>query len=428
MRVSHSCPHCGSSKSSAPHVCKHKCKMCGGSWSSFLSGALDTAKKVASNPMVQQLAQAAAPHMMAAAQKYAPGAVSAANRAVGAYRAANANPYGQAAIGAVRSRVGLGRRGKRGGFGWGDVMNFGKSAVSAVQSAASNPMLQQLAQAAAPHAMAAAQRYAPGAVSAANRAVGAYNTINSNPYGQAAIGAVRSRVGLGRKRKSHPKYGAMLALGDMTPGEEAYATKRAAGRRKRGGKGGLPGALGMAGQVASMIPGAAEALGPFGALLGMEAPPPPPPHATFTAVRQGPAVAARPHGIGRGRRGKRGGFGWGDVMNLGKQAVGAVQSAASNPMLQQLASAAAPYAMQAAQRYAPGAVSAANRAVGAYHAVNANPYGQAALGAVRSRVGLGRRKRAPTAHSLAVGQVMKQTGMGLAQASKYVKENGLAHQ
>jgi hypothetical protein len=313
----------------------------------------------------------------------------------------------------------------------GSWSSFLSGALDTAKKVASNPMVQQLAQAAAPHLMNAAQRYAPGAVNAAHQAIGAYNRVNSNPYGQAAIGAVRSRVGLGRKRKSHPKYGAMLALGQMTPGEEAYAVQRAAGyHRRRGGKGGLPGGLAMAGQVASMIPGAAEALGPFGALLGMEAPPPPPPHATFTAVRQGPAVAARPHGIGRGRHGRHGrhgGFGWGDVMNLGKSAVSAVKSAASNPMLQQLASAAAPHLMNAAQRYAPGAVSAANRAVGAYHAVNANPYGQAALGAVRSRVGLGRRKRAPTAHSLAVGHVMKQTGMGLAQASKYVKENGLAH-
>jgi hypothetical protein len=407
MKVSHTCPHCGSGKNSAEHVSKHKCRMCGGSWSSLLSSATNMAKKVASNPMVQKMASSAM-------QKYAPGLASKAQAVMSHPMAqrAIASPYGQAALGAVRSRVGLGRK-RRGGFGWGDVMNLGKSAVSAVQSAASNPMLQQLAQAAAPHAMAAAQRYAPGAVSAANRAVGAYNTINSNPYGQAALGAVRSRVGLGRKRKAHPKYGAMLALGQMTPGEEDYATKRASGRRRKGGKGGLPGGLGMATQVLGAIPGAAEALGPFGALLGIEPPPPPPPHATFSAVRAGPVMSARPRTVGRG------GFGWGDVMNLGKKAVGAVKSAASNPMLQQLASAASPYAMQAAQRYAPGAVSA-------YNKLSSNPYGQAALGAVRSRVGLGKRKRAPTAHSLAVGRVMKQTGMGLAQASKYVKENGLA--
>ena len=56
----------------------------------------------------------------------------------------------------------------------------------------------------------------------------------------------------------------------------------------------------------------------------------------------------------------------------------------------------------------------------------AHPMAQHALGAVRKQVGLGRRTRPPTKHSLAVGRVMKQTGMGLAQASKYVKENGLA--
>jgi hypothetical protein len=326
MKVSHSCPHCGCGKNSAEHVSKHKCRMCGGSWSSFLSSAANMGKKIAANPMVQKMASSAL-------QKYAPGLASKA------------------------------------------------------QAVMSHPMAQKAL---------------------------------ASPYGQAALGAVRSHVGLGRKRKAHPKYGAMLALGQMTPGEEAYVTKRASGRRRKGGKGGLPGGLGMATQVLGAIPGAAEALGPFGALLGIEPPPPPPPHATFSAVRAGPVMSARPRTVGRG------GFGFGDVMNFGKSALGAVKSVASNPMLQQLASAAAPYAMQAAQRYAPGAVSAANRAIGAYNTISSNPYGQAALGAVRSRVGLGKRKRAPTAHSLAVGRVMKQTGMGLAQASKYVKENGLA--
>jgi hypothetical protein len=422
--------------------------MCGGSWSSFLSGAIDTVKNVASNPMVQQLAQAAAPHAMAAAQRYAPGLVSKAQSAMGTARAlaahpmaraAMAHPMGQAAMGAVRSRLGMGRRGRRGGFGWGDVMNFGKSAVSAVQSAASNPMLQQLAQAAAPHAMAAAQRYAPGLVSKAQSAMGTARSLAAHPMaraamahpmGQAAMGAVRSRLGMGRRRKAHPQYGAMLPLGNASIGEQGYAQMRASG-----GKGG-PGGLAMAGQVLGAIPGAAEALGPFGAMLGIEAPPPPPPHASFGAVRQGPQMSARPRGVGRGRRGKRGGFGWGDVMDFGKSAVSAVQSAASNPMLQQLAQAAAPHAMAAAQRYAPGLVSKAQSALGtarslAAHpmarAAMAHPMGQAAMGAVRSRLGMGRKKRGPTAHSLAVGHVMKQTGMGLGQASRYVKDNGLAY-
>jgi hypothetical protein len=341
-RVHHSCPDCGCGKTSAPHVAKHKCRMCGGSWSSFLSGALDTAKKVASNPMVQNLARAAAPHAMAYVQKKAPGLVSAANRAVGAYHAVNAHPLGNMALSAARQRVGMGRR----------------------------------------------------------------------------------------------RRGAMLPLGNATAGEAEYANMRAAGRRRRcGGKKGGPGGLAVAGQVLGAIPGAAEALGPFGSLLGMEAPPPPPPpppHASFQAVRAGPMMARRPHATGRGRR-RRGGFGFGDLMNLGKSAVSAAQKVASNPMVQHLARAAAPHAMAAAQRYAPGAVSAANRAVsaanravGAYHAVNAHPLGNMALSAARQHVGMGRRRRGPTAHSLAVGQVMKQTGMGLGEASRYVKENGLA--
>jgi hypothetical protein len=152
-------------------------------------------------------------------------------------------------------------------------------------------------------------------------------------------------------------------------------------------------------------------------------------------------------------------------MEFGKKAVGAVQSAASNPMLQQLARAAAPHAMAAAQKYAPGLVSKAQsaystaqkyaplaRAVAANplqaamshpmgqaamgrvrslasnplaQAAMAHPMGQAAMGAIRSRLGKGR-TRGPTAHSIAVGKVMKETGMSLGQASKYVKENGLA--
>ena len=343
MKVDHCCPRCGCGKKSAPHVVKHKCRMCGGAW---WNDAFNAVKSVASNPMVQGLVKAAAPHAMAAAQRYAPGLVSKAQSAMGQARAL-----------------------------------------------AGNPMVQR--------AMA-------------------------NPYAQAAMGAVRSRVGLGRRRKAHAQYGAMLSLGRASAGEQAYGVQRAAGGKKGG-----PGGLGAASQLLGAIPGAAEALGPFGEMLGLEAPPPPPPRASFSAVRQGPAMAGRPRGVGRG------GFGFGDLMNLGKSAVSAVQSAASNPMLQQLARAAAPHAMAAAQRYAPGLVSKAQSAMGQARALAgnpmvqramANPYAQAAMGAVRSRVGLGRRTRGPTAHSLAVGQVMKQTGMGLGQASRYVKDNGLAYQ
>ena len=104
---------------------------------------------------------------------------------------------------------------------------------------------------------------------------------------------------------------------------------------------------------------------------------------------------------------------WASALASGARAL------ASNPMVQQLAS-------SALQRYAPGVASHVNRAVGMYHAVNAHPLGNMAVSAARRHVGLGRRTRAPTAHSLAVKHVMASTGMGLGHASRYVKENGLA--
>ena len=342
------------------------------------------------------------------------------------------------------------------------------SALNAVKAVASHPMAQQLASHAAPHLMAAAQKYAPGLVSHAQSALGTARALSSHPLaqramahplGQAAMGAVRSRLGMGRRRKAHPHYGAMLPLGHASHGEQAYGEMRASGRHRHrhGGKGG-PGGLAMAGQVLGAIPGAAEALGPFGAMLGLEAPPPPPPHASFGAVRAGPMMAGRPHGVGRGMghhkvhhscphcgHGKHSahhvskhkcrscGGSWSSFLS---SAMDTVKKVAAHPMAQQLASHAAPHLMAAAQKYAPGLVSHAQSALGTARALSshplaqramAHPLGQAAMGAVRSRLGMGRRTRGPTAHSLAVGHVMKQTGMGLGQASKYVKENGLAY-
>jgi ribosomal protein L37AE/L43A len=223
---------------------------------------------------------------------------------------------------------------------------------------------------------------------------------------------------------------------------------RASGRhRRRGGKKGLADGLAMAGQVASLIPGAAQALGPFGALLGMEAPPPPPPpppHASFQGVRAGPMMARRPHATGRGMHKVHHscphcGHGKHSAPHVSKHkcrscggsffssALDFAKKVASHPVAQHLAQAAAPHLMAYAQKKAPGLVSAANRAVGAYHAVNAHPLGHMAVSAARQHVGMGRRRRGPTAHSLAVGRVMREHGMGLAHASRYVKEHGLAH-
>ena len=277
---------------------------------------------------------------------------------------------------------------------------------SFAKQAISHPMVQNLARSAVSHV---ANKYAPGLTSHVQNAMAhpLAQRAMSHPMAQHALGSLRKKVGLGRRRR-----GAMLPVGHASSGEAAYANMRASGRHRRGGKGGMPGGLGMATQALGMIPGAAEALGPFGSLLGMEAPPPPPPHATFSAVRAGPMMAARPRTVGRG------GFGFGDVMNFAKQAV-------SHPMVQNLARSAVSHV---ANKYAPGLTSHVQNAMAHPLAQRAmsHPMAQHALGSLRKKVGLGRRTRPPTKHSLAVGHVMKQTGMGLAQASKYVKENGLA--
>jgi len=437
--VHHSCPKCGCGKKAHASTVKHKCKMCGGAWyddlANFGNKAVSAVKSVASNPLAQAAFNMAAPAAMNLANQYAPGAVSAVNR--------------------------------------------GMNLANMAQQAYSNPMAT---------AMNLANQYAPGAVSSAQRAMSSpyAQAAMSNPMVQAAFSSGKKRVGLGYRNPyaqpvtpNTPNYTAKLLaarkmqqsggvqLRDATAGEVSRAQMRASGRKRRGGKKGGPGAspMDLAGKVLGAIPGAAEALGPFGALLGIEAPPPPPPHATFSAVRQGPMVAARPRTLGRGRRGKRGGFNLGSVVDFGKKAFSTVKNVASNPMVQQLASMAAPAAMNLANQYAPGAMNAVNRgmqvanmaqqaysnpmatamslahqyapgAVSSAQRAMSNPYAQAAMSnpmvqaafsSAKKRVGLGRRTRPPTAHSQAVGKVMRESGMSLPEASRYVKQNGLAY-
>ena len=232
-RMEHSCPHCGCGKKSASHVTRHKCRMCGGSWSSFLSKAADVASKVASHPLAQHLMHAAAPHAMALAQKHAPGLVNAAHKAVSAYKAVNAHPLGHAAIGAVRQRAGMGHvmkhkhscphcgHGKKSashvtrhkcrmcGGSW---SSFLSKAADVASKVASHPVAQHLMHAAAPHVMALAQKHAPGLVNAAHNAVSAYKAVNAHPLGLAAIGAVRQRAGMGHYRRSRPPTAHSLAV------------------------------------------------------------------------------------------------------------------------------------------------------------------------------------------------------------------------
>jgi hypothetical protein len=285
-----SCPHCKSyAKVRGGAKKPYQCKACGGFFN--LSSVVSGVKKLASNPMVQQLAKAAAPHAMAALQKHAPGLASMANKAIGVAQRVAANPM--------------------------------------VQRIASNPMVQNLARAAAPRALQALESRAPGLASAARSAA-------SSQLGQQGISALRSKVGFGKKGR--------LGYESESDVEERSGQGRRRKAHSRYGRGGLGlGALlPVAGQVLGAIPGASESLGPMGALLGapqQALPPPPPPVARFQGL-QGfvpPQMMARANVMGRGRR-----------------------------------------------------------------------------------------TRPPTAHSLAVKEVMAQTGMGLPHASRYVKEHGLA--
>ena len=286
------------------------------------------------------------------------------------------------------------------------------------------------------------QGYYEDAMNYYNQAQNAYNS----PLGQAAVGQAKKYFGFGGAR-----------LQPATAGQMEYAMRHAgSGRRRRGGFGAeaAEAGLGLAGQAIGMIPGAAEALGPFGALLGIEAPPPPPPRASFSGIRGyvPPPVHARQGVVGRGKKmvehlcphcGEMhparsstmnhkckmcgGKFSFSKAF---KSVANVAKKVASNPMVQRMASAAvqhyAPQAMAAAQRYAPGLTSAVQRYAPQAMAAAQNPAVAAALAAARARLGHGRRTRAPTAHSLAVKRVMAEHGMTLGGASKYVKQHGLA--
>jgi hypothetical protein len=121
-------------------------------------------------------------------------------------------------------------------------------------------------------------------------------------------------------------------------------------------------------------------------------------------------LAAKQLGMGRRRRGK----GW------FSDAVSAVKKVAANPMVQQAYQMAAPHLQAAVQKHAPGLSKAVSRVQSAYQ----SPLGQLAA----KQLGMGKRRtRPPTAHSIAVGQLMKGTGMGLGAASRYVKQHNLAY-
>ena len=130
-------------------------------------------------------------------------------------------------------------------------------------------------------------------------------------------------------------------------------------------------------------------------------------------------MAAKHLGMGRRRR-HHGGAWWNDLASGVSKAVELGKKVAAHPMAQQLYHHAAPHLQHAVHQHAPGLASAVGHLKSAYH----HPLGQMAA----KHLGLGKRRtRPPTAHSLAVGKVMRESGMGLAHASRYVKQHKLAY-
>lgn len=294
--------------------------------------------------------------------------------------------------------------------------SFFSSLASVAKKALASPMVQNLAKSAA---TSLAHKYAPGLTQKVQ-------SVLAHPMAQSAM----KHVGLGRRRH----HGAMLPLGTPSAGEVSYAAMRASGRHRRRHHGGLgaTAALDVASSALGAIPGLSDALGLA---------PPPPPRASFQAVRAGPMVAARSHGVGRGMHHK--------VMHHCPHCGGAKHSAAhvrkhkcrhcggsffsslasvakkalASPMVQNLAKSAV---SSLANKYAPGLTQKVQSALAhpMVQSALAHPMAQSAM----KHVGLGKKRtRAPTAHALAVKSVMAQhPGMKLGEASKYVKMHGLA--
>jgi len=144
-------------------------------------------------------------------------------------------------------------------------------------------------------------------------------------------------------------------------------------------------------------------------------------------------------GMGRRRRGRGmtaarkadcgkceycGGSMWDSMTSGLRKAVSMGQNIANDPMAQALFKIAKPGLEAYAQKKAPKFAKSVQSATRAYE----SPLGQIAAAIAKDQLGLGkpRRSRPATAHSLAVGKVMRETGMGLPAASRYVKEQQLA--
>ena len=148
------------------------------------------------------------------------------------------------------------------------------------------------------------------------------------------------------------------------------------------------------------------------------------------------AIVGAIRGKGRKPRNsvKRGGFGWGDI-SRGFQEVGKTLA----PGLKDIGNELAPIARDVAKDAIVGAIKGKGRKsvkkggfgwgdiVSGFHAVDniTRPIAKELLPiAVKGALGAGR-KRSPSARNQIVKQVMREKGLSLPQASKYVKDYGL---
>jgi hypothetical protein len=254
---------------------------------------------------------------------------------------------------------------------------FLSSLKSAAMKAVSSPIVQSLAKAAAPLAKAAAQKYAPGLVNSIEKIVAhpvsqkllpVAKSAFANP--KAALGAVRSAIANPKAALSsalaHPL--GQAALGHVKSAALAHPLGHAAlGHAKSA----LAHPLGQVAHAALAHPLGKTALGSLRSRVGMGH------ESAYRHMRSG--------GRGKAKAAEA-------LINL-FSAIGKDKKPPPPPRA----------------RFAAVRAHAPQHSARAVH-----------------HVGRGR-TRPPTAHSLAVSRVMREHGMKLPDASRYVKEHGLAH-
>ena len=277
------------------------------------------------------------------------------------------------------------------------------SLVSGVKKFASNPMVQQAVRAVAPHAMSALQRHAPGLANVVNRGVN---------FARQHSGAIQSAMRDPRQFAQQQLPGlARSAVQRFAPGlassvESAMRDPRQFAQQQ------LPGLASSAAQ--RFAPGLTSSVQRMAANPMVQ-------RMAASPMAQSGLAALRSR-IGLGRRGPRGPRG----PRAPRGPTGGIKLMAATKLL--------------------GAIPGVSDALGNIPIIGelfggpkqpppppppprASFQGVQGFQAPRmfARVGVrGRGTRPPTKHALAVGEVMRTMGMALPQASRYVKEKGLA--